>query len=916
MHAKLRHLFPLLAPFTALLLDCATLDKLPAETCGNGVVDPLEDCDTFPNDAKARCGAPSAGDSKCRVLCGKQPDNVVLECPDGWACSVAHFCRQPTGSFASAGAPVSAGVTTMLVGDFDRDGRADVLGSSGPTSKGRIHYFKDGAATQVVELPGVLASPLVFDFNGDGYSDVAFGYTFRGANEIADGILELNAVSGFAIIVGQPDRAVVTKLFPTLTAPSFDAYLVPLVAKASEVPASAISNPVISMATVQLKNGTRATLLRSLDGDPTDVSQGFLKTVPANLDQLVGFPIGARILDGGATGIPKSTCGDVVVPLKTPTGARILVYSPCDRAAGKVEWSRAEPVEIAIPGETLTSVFAADVDGDNHTDIIIGTTLGDGGSKVRVAYGSGTAFELLDAPPDLADVPLAAGLIDADLKMDFVTPTGVLLSSKGTVPKDAGADPDAGPPPPTLRGLLTWNHVPTPTKRWTVAEVADVNRDGILDVIGASAFEPDIDVLEGTRTLSMPPFTIPTTGSVTNLAVGDFDFDHTSDIAFVQARPASTDREVAISYGRALTMPPEAPRPAGRLDGVRQVFATATGLTITSASTKGLPDGALPSFSLALLLASGERQPVAPLLFKNPDVAPGTPTTTRRELSTRALVASLAVPPVTDLIALVSKTEYTRQNGKRLADPSYAVWIAPGTGPTAFLAPSESIGLPNFPAVDKGTDQFLVQLVAGDLDNDQKTEIVSISPDDTGRGAALRIIHPGPGATLPTSVPIPGRTAPGGMRAQLIDVDGDGKVDLVSILRDSSSNVLAVNVFFGDGKGNLVVPSTVINLPVPAGDVANNYATLGFTQITTGAAAFGSAPATRRELVIVTPKHVFRAFMHADRSVEISDATSVFGTIAYGSAIVAGDFNGDGVEDLALADQGSIRIASQKPRLP
>ncbi len=75
----------------------------------------------------------------------------------------------------------------------------------------------------------------------------------------------------------------------------------------------------------------------------------------------------------------------------------------------------------------------------------------------------------------------------------------------------------------------------------------------------------------------MPPFTIPTTGSVTNLVVGDFDFDNNDDIAFVQARPASTEREVNIAYGRALTMPPESPRPAGRLDGIRQLFVTPHG---------------------------------------------------------------------------------------------------------------------------------------------------------------------------------------------------------------------------------------------------------------------------------------------------------------------------------------------------
>ena len=68
--------------------------------------------------------------------------------------------------------------------------------------------------------------------------------------------------------------------------------------------------------------------------------------------------------------------------------------------------------------------------------------------------------------------------------------------------------------------------------------------------------------------------------------------------------------------------------------------------------------------------------------------------------------------------------------------------------------------------------------------------------------------------------------------------------------------------------------------------------------------------------MIVTPKHLFRAFVHVDRTVEVSDATAIFGALGYGSAVVAGDFDGDGALDLALADQGSICIARQKTRLP
>lgn len=896
-----------LAPFLlgsfVLMLDCASLEPIAAGTCGNGVVEAQEDCDTFP---AGQCGAPSATDSKCRLLCGKQASGAVLTCPDGWGCSVSGFCRQPTGTFDTASEPVSAGVTTMLVGDFDGDGRKDVLGSSGPTSKGRIHYFNDTSAPQVVALPGVLAAPTIRDFDGDGRSDIAFGYSFRGSSVAPDGSQEPSFSGGYAILLGQSDRAVVTKLFPSFTAPNFDALLVPLARTGpGAVPPSALANPLLAAATVQVMDGTRLTLLTSIDGDFTDRTSGriFSKVLPGTVSELAGDPLSANLFDLATA----STCGEIVTAY---TSGRVLIHSPCKRVgtpgglATLVAWSQEDPKEITIPGETLTRVFVADINNDTHGDLIVGSTSAGGKPKVRVAYGDGLALKpLVDAPPELGEVPLAAGFLDADDLIDLVIPSGILLSMRPGAKGDGGGDPDGGGAPPS------WISVPVPTKKWTVARIGDVNRDGLADVIGASENEPDIDVLEGTGGFNMPPFSIATTGSVTKLVVGDFDLDRNGDIAFVQARPASAEREVAIAYGRALTMPPESPKPAGRLDGIRQVFVSDTGLSLTSAPPTTGTD--LPAFSVALLLSSAERQPVAPLLFANP----ATGATTRSELTTRALVAAPNNTNEVDLIGLVAQSDYTRTNGQKKGDATYGVWVAPGTGPLAFNSPQLAIPLTNLFAVDKSTDSFLVQMTSGDLDGDKNAEIIALAPDDTGKGAGMYVIHSGPQSGLPVQVPIPERAVPGGMRAQLVDIDGDGHDDLVSVLRDTTNKRLEVNVFFGDGKANLAIPGVAIKLPIPKGAADDDYAALGFTSITTAGGAVGTAGGARHELAIITPRHLFRVFVRPDRTADVVDATAPFGDIRYGSAVVAGDFDGDGVDDLAIADQGSIRISRQKARL-
>ena len=212
----------------------------------------------------------------------------------------------------------------MLVGDFDGDGRKDVLGSSGPQSKGRIHYFKDNAAPDVIPLPGVLGAPFVFDFDGDGLSDIAFGYTVRGTSQVDDGSLEVSSNGGFAIIQGQSDRAVVAKLFPTLNVSELDAFLIPLsLGKAGNVPAAAVANPVMAYATGPfLPSNQVVTVLRSVDSDVKNSTVGYFEPIPlADGDQLASTPIATNMFDLLGD---LSTCGEIVVPLPT----RLLVYEP------------------------------------------------------------------------------------------------------------------------------------------------------------------------------------------------------------------------------------------------------------------------------------------------------------------------------------------------------------------------------------------------------------------------------------------------------------------------------------------------------------------------------------------------------------------------------------------------------------
>jgi hypothetical protein len=97
----------------ALCAACASLPDYTANVCGNGVVEPGEDCD-----GQATC-------KDCSWTCD------TGNCPGDFYCGVDHVCRAPSGAFPANEAsefvfPVFGGVA----GDVNSDGIPDVVGVS------------------------------------------------------------------------------------------------------------------------------------------------------------------------------------------------------------------------------------------------------------------------------------------------------------------------------------------------------------------------------------------------------------------------------------------------------------------------------------------------------------------------------------------------------------------------------------------------------------------------------------------------------------------------------------------------------------------------------------------------------------------------------------------------------------------
>ena len=124
---------------------CATLPTVEANQCGNGVLEDREECDPASPLTSGKCGVAGTANA-CRFVCGAD-----TACPSGYGCGVDAVCRKADGTFGNP-RRIPGELTDMALGDFDGDGRQDVV-VQGKTSL-RINYLDaQGALAKVTTLP-------------------------------------------------------------------------------------------------------------------------------------------------------------------------------------------------------------------------------------------------------------------------------------------------------------------------------------------------------------------------------------------------------------------------------------------------------------------------------------------------------------------------------------------------------------------------------------------------------------------------------------------------------------------------------------------------------------------------------------------------------------------------------------------
>jgi hypothetical protein len=820
---------------------CSELPAIPEDQCGNLVVEAPEDCDGFASGG-AVCRQPGESGA-CRWDCTGR-GSEQNRCPGGFGCDVDGVCRRPSGEQSSVSELVPGDAEALLAGDFDGDGRQDIVALDPALGRGatkiRVHYYDEHAEHARTWTSGrAVVDPVVTELTGDARADLVF------------------TAGDLGVMAGEADSSLLPESYPSYFLSQSKARIIPVSDRTTQ--------DSVTLVVMAERFGSDPGIYRI---DPNTLGLVRMIELSRGVEGLAAEPaIGVVFEDQGGV------CFDIALSFRGET--ELAVHSVCeldrarqlprfrDRAASAV-------VPLEPPAAISSGLILVDLDGDHHLDLLVGSESGP-----YAAFGDGASlaparpFPILpaaaDGKPDTR-MPLAAGDLTGDGFADYVYPEMLLLS---------GVIPETGAP-------AYQSAHPKYGKPWTEALIADLNGNGWLDAAAISRDALDVDFFNGSGNESVNAFTIPTDRPSELLEVGDFDGDLLADLVFVQRNSAAdgTD-ELSVAFGRAAGAP-ESPRVMARLDGIVQ-NRPVTSHTQTSASSLFVSyeqpnaDGESGT-ALSLFVGSGDRSLPCPIELSNFAVDGSLETA----IAFNVEVGAFSRAGQRDLLAVAKTVETSGQS----------LWLLPDVSSRRSAA--RALGWPFgaeivLPDPEDPFSELEIHLGAGDLDGDGLDELLLAAPAAAGEQCLLMsTAMVGESARVLTRVALDERC---GAQAdlQLIDLDGDRRPEIV-LLTDAPGR-RKILVFWAEANGSFG--------PGEMTELATGEEPLGFTW-------FRALAESQPALAYVTETAlVQRPLLPGLRQFgEPSPARA----LERGSGIVAADVNGDGVTDLAVADRGAVRI--------
>lgn len=648
---------------------CESLPNLLVGQCGNGVLEPEagEACDSKVDASlgtELRCGAEGTPGA-CRYVC------LQAFCPVGWECGLDDICREPAGRFTLGPTGiVTLPAATFELADVDADRHEDVIVL---INRQVSAFFGDGLGGfaeqfDLMATPAV-GRPVAYDVTGDEGLDVLV--------PLQEGLL---------VLQGQPNRTLVPEVYPSYE--PFDL----MGGRSRTGSVNVAGQAASSLVTFQSRSGNIAAVPLAPPGPPLALTAVNLPDaiVSTNLDpperprrateEMILAHWGERRLR-----IIELRCGHE------------LLESGCELP---VQVAIRQVIDLPPPAGVLSSsIWAEDVDGDGHRDLVIAERFEDR-EEVSALFGGSSGLVQTEAEIDPRHV-FAAGAIVAvadlneDRRADFVRAEGIFVTTP------TSTDPIWAP---LVAAYLARPGDNTP---WNEAVVADFNRDLQPD-IAASGQGRGIELLLGLKPGRFSDFLIQSPHPPTRLAPGDFNGDGVTDLA--ASLVDGSESELAVLYG-SVQGPLESPVLMGRVGRVEELLSTRfpsdarfqdlrSDLFVRSASTA---DPAAP-LGTSLLYGSASRRLVAPMVFLQPGEAPLVPS---------VIVGGQFEHNAFSVVVWVQKPE-----------PSALILPRAANGE---LSPSQ-LERTNLPACLPASRTECIRAIAADLDGDGRDQLFAAGP--------------------------------------------------------------------------------------------------------------------------------------------------------------------------------------------
>lgn len=885
---------------------CAELAPVTEGECGNRVVEPGEDCDqpaeVTENGTCGQKDEPGACRYTCVVDrdCPRDTDGDDVDDVD-WRCGLDGICRRvPDERTWSDWLPVAASYARdLLVADLDGDGVDDIVSVAPPT----IDVIYADASRAVTPGDTLFAQGLHPALGQLTWSD-DYGPSI---------VVEVSR--GLGVFTGEYDRTLSATPYASLSVGNAGLTIAPYLAFKKDQPGVPLS------ATGFFAFNKLGMIV--LDADATAPTT---KSFPPGID-----PRGKGVVRHFDTARP---CEQIALGFRdnTKPSDSVKVWAPCD-LSGATEVEPIAAVTFAAAGARLCDdcqpLHSLDLNGDERPDLLLVSdalglfvayaAAGPGGGFSSSPSGSpadGVAQpypfpidpETTKAKPPYRFAPLAIADVNGDCALDFVDASGIYVSyglGKATCVSVA-----------TPKGY----HVTVgdgPKDAFTEAAIADVNGDGNLDVIAASSRATGVSVFLGTGTELWNPWSLVTAAPTKGLAVGDFDGDLLSDIMYAELGAPGEDSvaldPLYVSFG-ATSGGPTMPALIGEIAGVREMMPTyeqaisADLINDVFVSAEQMdPVTTKLGTSIFLFPGSSRRQIDAPYFLLERDTS-----TQGVDIPIRSVIGRFSGRvgdvPLGD-IAVFAKPRF----GCAICDAR--LWLVPTTehaGITAVdplaLAPSpdepKATALP--PELAAASDVLLGNLGPRANGNPDELVVVAATSGGTYLATATAVDLAFASNGDPSSLPNFDLSDGVSVVARLVsaDTNGDGLLDLV--LASPTSGLAVISRDPGAPHGLAVSSARGL-------EYASFKACAGESKErpSIGVAALRPDLQGHQALVVVLPQG---AYLVRDDGKELT-AVCLKG-IAGGGAVAVGDFDGDGIEDIAISEPAGLTIYYGKSVAP